>query len=330
LRRGALVAVPVGGALLAELAIDDEVAGAIGTAALITGFVAFDAPAPTRAIWYGGIAPALGLAAALGVVCGQAAVLAVAGMALVAGLGGYLVTVSQRASIWGLSVVLAFLIAEGLRLNVGEAPKALVLGIAGALLQAAWALAITGFLREAPEPLRLRASLADASQRLRTGLSLGQPGLRHALRFGTALAVAVAVYHVADLGDHGYWVPLTVLFVLKPDPEETHRRLAMRAVGTVAGLVVATALAELLGGQPEVTALVLTAAAACAFALLAIEYALFTTAITLYVVLLTDSLGHSAWAVADERAVATALGILIAAAAFWTWGTGTRANVRGR
>ena len=68
------------------------------------------------------------------------------------------------------------------------------------------------------------------------------------------------------------------------------------------------------------TTIVLTAAAALAYALLAIEYALFTTAITVYVVLLTDTLGASPFDAAGERALGTALGILVAALAFRAFG----------
>lgn len=311
---------PVGVALLAELVLDDAVAGAIGTAAMISGFVAFDAPAATRARWYAGVALPVGAAAGLGVLCSANGVLAVAGMLVVASVGGYLVAVSTRVAIVGLTVVLAFLIPEGLYLDLDQTPRVLVFGIAGAMAQAGWSLVLAAVLQERSERFDLRRFAADAQRRLRSKLTLRAPALRHALRFGTALAAGVAVYRIFDLGEHGYWVPLTILFVLKPDPDETHRRLAMRAAGTLVGLALATGLAELLGGQPELTALVLTAAAACAYALLAIEYALFTTAITVFVVLLTDTLGASAFEAADERAVGTVLGIVIAGAAFWLWG----------
>ena len=82
----------------------------------------------------------------------------------------------------------------------------------------------------------------------------------------------VAIYRIADYRDHGYWVPLTILFVLKPDPDQTAERIAMRAVGTVVGLIVATALAQLMTEDVIPTTIVLTlAAAAEAYALLAIE-----------------------------------------------------------
>jgi uncharacterized membrane protein YccC len=144
--------------------------------------------------------------------------------------------------------------------------------------------------------------------------------LRHALRFGTALGVGVAVYNLLDLREHGYWVPLTILFVLRPDPGETYERLAMRAAGTVIGLVLGIALAELLGSHAVAVALVVAGAAAAAYALLALEYAVFTAAITVVVVVMSHALGQPAFDVADERAVGTAIGIAIAGLAVLAWG----------
>ena len=115
-------------------------------------------------------------------------------------------------------------------------------------------------------------------------------------------------------------MPLTILFVLKPDRDQTAERIAMRAVGTVIGLVFATALAELLVDDVIPVTIVLTVAAAFAYSLLAIEYALFTTAITVYVVLLTDTLGAGALDAAGERALGTVLGIIVAALAFRAFG----------
>jgi uncharacterized membrane protein YccC len=125
----------------------------------------------------------------------------------------------------------------------------------------------------------------------------------------------VALYRFVDLQGHGYWIPLTVLFVLKPTADDTWQRLAMRAAGTIAGLILATALAEGLGASPVPVAIALAAAGAFAYALLALEYALFTAAITVFVVLLTDSLGEAAFKAADQRALATVLGIAVAAVA---------------
>ena len=142
---------------------------------------------------------------------------------------------------------------------------------------------------------------------------------RHAIRFGAALAAGVAAYWLLGMQEHGFWIPLTILFVLRPEREETFRRLVLRAVGTVIGLLIATALSEWLAGDGVALAVPLTAAAALAFGLLTVQYALFTASITIYVVLLADTLGEPALRAAGQRAIGTAIGIAIAGAAFLLW-----------
>jgi hypothetical protein len=325
IRRGFLVAIPVAAGLLAELALDDRVAGAFATAATFCGFLAFDAPARVRARWQLLCAPAVGVSAALGVLTSQSAATAILGMGAVAVLGGYLVAVSARMGIAGLTLVLTFLVAQGLFLEPDQAWKALAIGTCGGLAQAACAaVAWAGWDRGREPPFELGRAVAQTAAQLRASLDLRSVALRHAIRFGAALAAGVAIYRLARIDDHGYWVPLTILFVLKPDPRQTGERIAMRAAGTVAGLVLATGLAELLGDAVIPSTIVLSTAAALSFALLAIEYALFTTAITVYVVLLTDTLGAGAFEAAGERALGTVLGILVAAFAFRLFGEGAR------
>lgn len=320
LRRGLFVALPVGAAALANLAIDDAYAAGLATAAMIAGFVAFDAPAGVRARWQLCVAPWLGLAAGLGVLSSQTTPTAIAALAAVGGLAGYCVAISPRMLVCGLTVALVLLIAQGFYLEPDQALPAFALGALGGLLQAGWAL--VGWAGGDRERGRWRPgeALRDGVTTLRAGLGLRSTAMRHAIRFGLALGVGVAFYRLVDLGPHGYWVPLTILFVLRPAEDETFERLAMRALGTLAGLALATGLAELLGERALPTAIVLTITAAFVYALLAIEYALFTIAVTVYVVLLTDVLGAAPFDAADERALATAIGIVIAAASFWAWG----------
>ena len=154
---------------------------------------------------------------------------------------------------------------------------------------------------------------------LRSNLSLSSTSFRHGLRFGAALAAGVSVYWLIGMHEHGFWIPLTILFVLRPEKEETFRRLILRAVGTAVGLVFATALAEWLGGSGVAVAVALTIATAFAYGLLTVQYALFTAAITTYAVLLADSIGEAALHAAGQRALATAIGIAIAGASFLLW-----------
>jgi hypothetical protein len=333
LRRGALVAIPVGLALLLELGLDSPTKGAIGTGALLAGFPGLDAPARTRAAWQVAAAPLIGLAAALGVLTGSSALLAVLTMAVVGAAAGYCFSVSLRLAIFGLSVALSLLIAQGLPLDLADALPALLLSTAGGLLQAAFSLCVyaAGDREEegGADGWDSRAAMRDLS----ANLTLRSTSARHALRFGAALAAGVAAYWLLGMEEHGFWIPLTILFVMRPEEDETFRRLILRAVGTALGLVIATVLSEWLQGDGIALALALTIATGFAYGLLTVQYALFTAAITTYAVLLADTLGEPILEAAGQRALATAIGIAIAAAAFLVWsnpkrGEGTPAESR--
>jgi hypothetical protein len=319
LRRGFLVAVPVGLALILELGLDSPTKGAIGTGALLAGFPAMDAPARPRAAWQAAVAPLIGIAAALGVLTGSNALLAIATMAVVGAVAGYCFAVSLRLAIAGLSVALSLLIAQDLPLDLGDALPALLLATAGGLLQAAFSLCVWVLGDRDEEGGESGWNWPAVRQALSENLNLRSTSLRHGLRFGGALGAGVAVYWLLGIHEHGFWIPLTVLFVMRPEKGETYRRLALRAIGTAIGLIIATALAEWLRGDELTIALCLTVATGFAYGLLTVQYALFTAAITIYAVMLADSIGEPALQAADERAIGTALGIVIAAAAFLLW-----------
>jgi hypothetical protein len=319
LRRGALVAVPIGLALAIELGFDTQSAGAIATGALLAGFPGLDAPAGPRAVWQGASAPLIGIAASLGILSSQATVPAVLAMGLLGALAGYCFAVSLRLAIVGLSVALAMVIAQGLFLPASDAAPALLYATLGGLLQVAWSLAVWVVVDRAATDEESGWDARQAAAALRRNLRLDSHNFRHAIRFGAALAAGVAVYRVAGMHDHGFWIPLTILFVMRPERGETDHRLILRAAGTVLGLLLATGLAEWLGGSEVAVASILTVAAALSFGLLTVQYALFTAAITVYVVLLTDTLGEPALQAAGERASGTGLGIAIAFLAFVLW-----------
>jgi Fusaric acid resistance protein-like len=318
LRRGALIAVPIGLALGVELGLDSPTKGAIATGALLAGFPGLDAPAGPRSAWQAATAPVIGLAAALGILSSQTAPGAVLAMGLLGAAAGYCFSVSLRLAIAGLSVALSLVVAQGLFLPTADALPALLYVTAGGLLQALWSLTIW-VLHDRAATEESGWSWRAARTALAANLTLRSRSARHAIRFGVALAAGVALYRALGLEDHGFWIPLTILFVMRPEQDETYRRLVLRAVGTVLGLVVATAVAEAFGGSELVVGVVLTAAAALSFGLLTVQYALFTAAITTYVVLLDDTLGAGAFEAAGQRAYGTALGIAIAAAAFVFW-----------
>jgi uncharacterized membrane protein YgaE (UPF0421/DUF939 family) len=317
-RRGLLAGIPVGAAFLVDLEADLGAAGAISSGSLLAGFVAFDAQGRTRFAWQILTAPAIGAAAALGALTLDPGWLAAVTMGVVASTAALSLAVSARLYVAAMICVLALLLGQGLAPSRDIAVDAMLLGAAGAALQALFSLATAPL-----DPTVYRAPRFDdlrrAGRAIRDDIGGRALAVRHGLRWGLALAVGVAAAHIIDLGPHGYWIPLTVLFVLRPQEAETVERIAMRAAGTVLGLVVGTPVAIALGGSPVAESVAIAVAAAFAFALLAIEYALFTTAITCLIVLLTHALGQSAWSAAGQRAIATSIGLAIAAAVMAIW-----------
>ena len=318
-RRGLLAGIPVGAAFLVDLEADLSAAGAISTGALLAGFIAFDAPGRTRFAWQILAAPVIGGAAALGVLTSEPGWLTTVTMGLFAFAAALSVAVSPRLYIAGLTCVLALLLAQGLAPSRDVAVDAMLLAAAGAALQALFSLATAPLQPHVELHIKRLEELRRVGRAMREGGERRTAAVRHAARWGLALAAGVAAYQIMDLGQHGYWVPLTVLFVLRPGEAETIERIAMRAAGTVLGLVIGTPLAILVGGSAVVECIAIALTAGLSFALLAIEYALFTTAITCLIVLLSHALGQSAWQAADERAIGTLLGIVIVAAVIAAW-----------
>jgi hypothetical protein len=327
-RRGFLVAVPVGVALFLEFGLDSATKGALATGALLAGFPALDAPAKVRAAWQAIAAPLIGIAAALGIATGVSPALAIPAMAVVGAMAGYCFSVSLRLSILGLSVALSLIISQGLPLEASDALPAMALATAGGLLQPLFSILVWAAGDRTEEGGEKGWSTSAAVAALRANWTLSSESARHALRFGAALATGVAAYWAIGMEDHGFWIPLTVLFVLRPSEDETHHRLILRAVGTGAGLVIASLLSEWLQGDAIAIALVLTVATGFAYGLLTVQYALFTAAITVYAVVLADTLGDPTLEAAGQRAGATALGILIAFLAFLLWSNPPKRSTR--
>jgi hypothetical protein len=317
--RGFLLSVPIALSLVFELGFDTASAGAIATGALVNGFPGMDAPARPRAAWQTVGAPLIGIAAALGILSSQTGPTAVLALGLLGAVAGYCFSVSLRLAILGLSVTLAMLIAQGLFLPATDALPALAFGTLGGLTQVAWSLIVWLVRDRATDEPEKAWSTPAAVAALRANFTVESQSARHAIRFGAALGAGVAAYWLLGMDDHGYWIPLTILFVMRPQRGETDHRLILRAAGTVIGLILATAVAEAFGGDDLVIGVVLTVAAAFSFGLLTVQYALFTAAITTYVVVISTVIGEPAFRTVDERAIGTVLGILIAFLAWRLW-----------
>lgn len=110
----------------------------------------------------------------------------------------------------------------------------------------------------------LIGSLASAPSVVRSHLRWTSPILRHAVRLSAATALAAVAARFGGV-EHGHWIALTVLVVLRPETAHTYTRCAGRIATLAAGVTVASGLT--LMWQPEALP-----AAACALALVALGY----------------------------------------------------------
>ncbi|MGW1084833.1 FUSC family protein [Streptomyces sp. NPDC002596] len=147
---------------------------------------------------------------------------------------------------------------------------------------------------------------------------------RYGLRLALCIGLAQALTSLVAV-DRSYWVALTVTFVLKPDFGSVFSRAVLRAVGTAAGLVIATPILTAVPiGWWDVLVMVVLAALIPAFT--AKGYAFQTAAITPVILLLSDVLNHQGVALVEPRLVDSLLGcaiVLVAGYLLWpeSWHT---------
>ena len=89
--------------------------------------------------------------------------------------------------------------------------------------------------------------LREFAESLRANLTPSSAVLRHAVRLALLVAGSDYVIRLAGI-DRGYWVGLTLVVVLRPDFGTTLQRSVLRVLGTMVGLLLATALVHWVPG----------------------------------------------------------------------------------
>ncbi|MEU6354077.1 FUSC family protein [Streptomyces sp. NPDC047072] len=155
-----------------------------------------------------------------------------------------------------------------------------------------------------PAALRIRAARAARN------VALSAASWRYGLRLALCIGLAQALVSLIPV-PRSYWVALTITFVLKPDFGSVFSRALLRALGTVAGLVVAAAvLSEVPRGWWDVPVMLLLAPL-IPF-LTPRGYGYQTAAITPVILLLSDVLNHQGTALLMPRLLDSLIGCGIA------------------
>lgn len=239
-------------------------------------------------------------------------------VALVGLGGGYAGALGQRGMLIGILTMVVYTVFAGVYATPTQALQAAFLMAAGSLLHllvsGAWILLRSPQARrtrsEAPEPWRARLD----PRRRRDDLFW-----HHAVRLSIALVIGSAIAE-AVAWPHPYWIPMTIVWMSKPDAEGTVTRVLERIVGTAAGVAVS---ALLIDGLSDGDVAIPTYVGIGVFLLLAFLYANYPIAVvgvTLMVMTLLSLPGRTVIDTLDYRLVATVVaGLITLAAALSLW-----------
>jgi uncharacterized membrane protein YccC len=175
---------------------------------------------------------------------------------------------------------------------------------------------------DAPPEGRL-GGLAGAAGLLATHASLRSTWLRNSLRGAVGLALAVAVADVLSV-QHGFWVVLGTLSVLRTNAASTGSTALRALAGTVVGFVVGAALLLAIGTGPTALWIALPVAVLIAsYAPGTAPFAVGQAAFTVTVLVLFNLLAPAGWTVGLLRVEDVAIGCvvsLVVGALFWPRG----------
>lgn len=218
--------------------------------------------------------------------------------------------VAQQWAVW-------FLVSSAFHTNARGALARSGLIFAGGLLQTAVSGAVVRWSERgcATDAVPPGPGLWESVGGLRQCLSLRTPVCLYSLRMAVVVTIAAEVYrHVNYLS--GYWIPMTTLLVVRAHAVQTLTRGVMRVAGTLVGAGMAGLIAAHLHPTPTVLAALLVFFAWWAYAVLNVNYALFTLNLTAYIVFLLSLSGLPPAEVVHRRAAYTALGGALALLAY--------------
>ncbi|MFF7595533.1 FUSC family protein [Streptomyces mirabilis] len=161
--------------------------------------------------------------------------------------------------------------------------------------------------------LHTRRRTATSLARTVLGSAGREYGVRVALCFGAGVAVAQALHHARWYGSHShwYWLPATVVFLVKPDLGPLASRVICRAAGTVLGAVLFAGFAALLPRPAGLVALVALCGALIPVATR--HFAALTAVVTVLVLSLVMVGGEpgASWSRIGETLLACAIVLLV-------------------
>lgn len=233
---------------------------------------------------------------------------------------GYgMLTARPEGYAWvGQQCVITFLVASAFPAPLSAAAARGLLLLAGGAIQLVLSslllrvfdqlrdrlFAISCYVRDEREAIL--AALAETAQSVRQRRFLNSV-MPYALRLAATVGVGTEIYRRLHYPS-GYWIPMTALLVLKPGLTDTVSRALARVLGTMCGAILISFCLVHISLAPATLAAFTVLFAWLSFGLVNVNYALFSIAITGYIVFLLSLNQVPGATIALHRSFATAVG----------------------
>jgi uncharacterized membrane protein (TIGR01666 family) len=145
--------------------------------------------------------------------------------------------------------------------------------------------------------------------RIKANLTPSSLLFRHAVRMSIALTAGYGIIQGLDL-PLGYWILLTTLFVCQPNYAATKKRITLRVIGTISGLIIGGILLSLFPSQESQIAFIVVSGVLF-FAFRINNYAYATGFITILVLFCFSQLGAE-FSIILPRLLDTIIGCVLA------------------
>ena len=168
-----------------------------------------------------------------------------------------------------------------------------------------------------------RLKIGSIVARLRANFSFRSVAMRHAVRLAVCVGIGEAIAYFGG-SRRGYWIPMTIGIILRPEFTNTFSRGILRLTGTLAGLALSTGIVHYLNLSPAGQIGLIGGFEFILRAYGQANYGIFVTALTGLVVFLIAVSGTDPGPAMLARGLNTLAGGAIALIAYAVWPTWER------
>lgn len=232
--------------------------------------------------------------------------------------GGYAGALGQRGMLISILTMVVYTVFAGVDATPAQALQAAALMAVGSLLHLM--VSTVPLLLRAPASVRQRTEhLEPWSRRLDPRRRTDDLFWHHAVRLAAALVAGSAIAD-AVAWPHPYWIPMTIVWMSKPDAEGTVTRVVERVIGTALGVVVSAVLIDGISDSDVAITVYVGVGVFLLLAFLVANYPVAVVGVTLMVLTLLSLPGRTIVDTVDFRLMATLVaGGITLAAAFTMW-----------